>query len=284
MLFFKHLFHNKKKTKVYALVGRSGTGKSFRAPQIAAKYRINYIIDDGLLIKGNKIIAGKSAKQESNFLAAVKCAVFTNPEHRNQILQTLDSEKFKKILIIGTSEKMALRIAEILNLPQPEKIIHIEDIATKDEIDTAMHIRFSEGKHIIPVSTIQVTRFYPGIVYDSIKSTISGTFFGRKKKTKNERTLVRPEFSKPHEAGISEAVLRQMVNQCIYAFGRDLKVEDFSSSEVFQNYVINISLRAPVKLQQNEINELKDFISDSIEKYGDIRISSVNINFSLWDS
>ena len=42
--------------KVYAFVGPSGTGKSYRAQFVATQRGINYIIDDGLLIKDNAII------------------------------------------------------------------------------------------------------------------------------------------------------------------------------------------------------------------------------------
>ena len=48
--------------KVYALVGESGTGKSFRAKLVAQKHGIDMIIDDGLLIRDNRILAGHSAK------------------------------------------------------------------------------------------------------------------------------------------------------------------------------------------------------------------------------
>jgi len=49
--------------KTYAFVGPSGTGKSYRAQLVASEHEINYIIDDGLLIKDNEIIAGNSAKK-----------------------------------------------------------------------------------------------------------------------------------------------------------------------------------------------------------------------------
>ena len=44
--------------KVYAFVGPSGTGKSYRAQMVANENGIKYIIDDGLLIKDNEVIAG----------------------------------------------------------------------------------------------------------------------------------------------------------------------------------------------------------------------------------
>ena len=44
------------KMKVYAFVGPSGTGKSYRAQMVASEKGINFIIDDGLLIKDNQVI------------------------------------------------------------------------------------------------------------------------------------------------------------------------------------------------------------------------------------
>ena len=49
--------------EVYALVGPSGTGKSYRAISFANEMGILYILDDGLLIKDNRILAGVSAKK-----------------------------------------------------------------------------------------------------------------------------------------------------------------------------------------------------------------------------
>jgi len=47
--------------KVYALVGKTGTGKSFRAQLVARTHGISLIIDDGLLIHGTQLLGGKSA-------------------------------------------------------------------------------------------------------------------------------------------------------------------------------------------------------------------------------
>ena len=45
-----------------ALVGGSGTGKSYRSIWLAGEKGLDYIIDDGILINHNKVIAGVSAK------------------------------------------------------------------------------------------------------------------------------------------------------------------------------------------------------------------------------
>ena len=45
------------KIQVYAFVGPSGTGKSYRAQMVASEKNIKFIIDDGLLIMDNQVIA-----------------------------------------------------------------------------------------------------------------------------------------------------------------------------------------------------------------------------------
>ena len=65
---FRYLFFQITKPKTMALVGKSGTGKSFRSKIIADQYHCQLIIDDGLLIKGDRIIAGRSAKRADSML------------------------------------------------------------------------------------------------------------------------------------------------------------------------------------------------------------------------
>ena len=271
--------------KVYALVGRSGTGKSFRAQLVADKYHIPLIVDDGLLIRNDKIVAGKSAKQEQNFLTAVKRALFQDPDHYNEVLKALSNEKFHKILIIGTSDKMATKIALRLNLPEPSQIIHIEDIATKDEIDTAMRIRYSEGKHVIPVSPLQITRDYPSIVYDSIRVGLQKhlPFLPFLKKTQTvEKTLVCPEFSKQEAASISEAAITQMINHCMTEYETTMKIEKVTYVYGSEGYDLDIYIRTPEQLSGLAIVELEEYIADSLEKYGGILIHKAKLHVQAW--
>ena len=118
---FNTIFWLLRGIRVYALVGSTGTGKSFRAKLVAQKYGIELIIDDGLLIRGDQLIAGKSAKKEALYLGAVKTAIFHDKTHRDEVARALQHEKFRKILIIGTSEKMVVRICERLQIPQPTR-------------------------------------------------------------------------------------------------------------------------------------------------------------------
>ena len=87
--------------KVYAFVGPSGTGKSYRAQMVASEKGINFIIDDGLLIKDNQVIAGVSAKKAPTKIETVKHALFYSDEEKKPIQDTLKKYKPSKILILG---------------------------------------------------------------------------------------------------------------------------------------------------------------------------------------
>lgn len=279
---FQFAFSKFKGAKVFALIGRSGTGKSYHSKQVAAKYKIDLIIDDGLLIKGDRIVAGHSAKEDPNFISAVRTAVFDNDDHKNEVEAALIKEKYKRLLIIGTSEKMINKICNRLELPQPEKIIHIEDVSTPEDIETAMRIRFTEGKHVIPVASIEVTRSAPQIVYDSMK-----VFIGKRRHSKArtfEKTIVRPEFSKPAKDGISEIELTQMVKHSIGEYDSAMKVKKVRGTKnpdsSYSIYVIlQISMRHYIA---NTISDLQDYISDNLERYGNIKVKSVSIEIEEW--
>ena len=279
---FQFAFSKLKGTKVFALIGRSGTGKSYHSKQVAAKYKIDLIIDDGLLIKGDKILAGHSAKEDPNFISAVRTAVFDNDEHKNQIEEALIRQKYKRLLRIGTSEKMIRKICSRLELPMPEKIIHIEDISTAEDIEMAMRIRFTEGKHVIPVPSIEVTRSAPQIVYDSMK-----VLLGKKKHGKaqtSEKTIVRPEFSRPAKDAISEAELTQMVKHAIGEYDSVMKVKKVRGTKnPDSTYSIYVTLQLPIRHYiATTISDLQEYISDCLEKYGGIPVKYVSIQIEEW--
>lgn len=195
--------------EIYALVGSSGTGKSFHAMDIAREYQISHIIDDGLLISKGKKISGKSAKAEKSKVGAVKCAIFTDLAHREQVKEALLREKPQKLLILSTSEHMVDRIIEALGLNSPKKIIFIEEISTPENIALAQEMR-SLGKHIIPLPSVEVKKDFKNYWLAPVAS-----FFTRKaKKEANaivEKTIVRPRFSELGKVSISEQVVNELI-------------------------------------------------------------------------
>ena len=264
---------------VFALVGASGTGKSFRAKLLAQKYDIGAIIDDGLLIQDDKILAGHSAKREKTFLAAVRAAVFDDKEHRDEIARALKKQNIRRLLILGTSEKMVQKIAARLQIPQPSKIIKIEDIATQDEIDFAIRSRRIEGKHVIPVPALEIKRSYPQIFYDSIRIKLF-----RKEQPSGanmkvyEKSVVRPEFSKKGRVSISEAALTQMVMHCVSEFDPEIKIKKLTIKTDAHGYKLVITTDVPFGTElAGKIHNLQKYVIENIERYTGILIESVNI-------
>lgn len=267
--------------KVYALVGRSGTGKSYRARLIAEKHGIDLIIDDGLLIKGDVILAGKSAKNEKVYLTAIKTALFDTVEHRTEVRNKLKEEEFTKILLIGTSEAMVQKIATRLHLPKPSKVIKIEDIVTEDEINQALKER-ATGKHIIPVPEVEVEKDYGDIISGYINSTIEkgkGLF---KRKKKIENSVVHPTFAPgehPGHVSISKAALIQLVMHCVDEFDSTIKIKKIKiHSESSGAYSIKLFLMASYKTQlSGKFHELQHYVSQHLTRFTGIQVKEVNL-------
>ncbi len=262
---------------VFALVGASGTGKSFRAKLVAQKHGIDTLIDDGLLIQSDKIIAGKSAKREKSYMGAVRVALFDNKEHRDSVAKALQSMKIQKILILGTSDKMVNMIAERLQLPPVSKIIRIEEIATKEEIEQAIRSRQVEGKHVIPVPAIEIKKSSPKIFLNAVR-----VFFSRGKRKAEgklfEKSVVRPEFSKKGRISISEAALNQMTLQCVSNFNSEIRVRKLSIKTNESGYKFVLTIDVPFGTQlTGVVSDLQRHLIDNIERFTGIMIEEVNI-------
>ena len=203
------LLGNNNKIRVFAFVGPSGTGKSYRAQMVAGEYDIHYIIDDGLFIKDNEVIAGNSAKKAPTKIETVKHALFITEEEKQEIKKAIKKYKPDGILILGTSDNMVEKIAENLGLPEIEKIIRIEDIASSEEMQTAQRIRKTEGKHVIPVPTFEIKKDFSGYILDPLQ------IFKSKGKGKvpyvSEKSIIRPTFSYLGNFTISDTVFRQII-------------------------------------------------------------------------
>ena len=196
------------KTKVYAFVGPSGTGKSYRAQMVAGENDIHYIIDDGLLIRDNDVIAGVSAKKAPTKIETVKRAIFIDEKERKEMREALKKFKPESILILGTSDDMVEKIATNLGLEVPEKTIYIHQVATETEMETAKRIRTTEGKHVIPVPTFEIKRDFSGYILDPLQ------IFKFNSKTNEpyiaEKSIIRPTFSYMGNFTISDTVFRQI--------------------------------------------------------------------------
>ena len=198
------------KMKTYAFVGPSGTGKSYRAQMVASERGISYIIDDGLLIYENEILAGISAKKAPTKIETVRNALFQSDEQKKEIQDVIKKRKPDSILILGTSDEMVKRIAENLGFEPISETIYITDVATEEEMAMARNTRVTEGKHVIPVPTFELKKDFSGYLLDPLQ------IFKSKGKGKapyiSEKSIIRPTFSYMGKYEISDSVFKQIID------------------------------------------------------------------------
>ncbi|MFA7673628.1 MAG: hypothetical protein WCY62_07220 [Clostridia bacterium] len=170
---------------------------------------ISYLIDDGLLISENRVIAGTSAKKEATKVASIKRAIFEDNDHRKEVAKAIKANKVESILILGTSDKMVNEIALRLDIPPIQKIINITDISDEEEIAVATKSRREKGKHVIPVPTFEIKKDFAGYLLDPLY------VLRKRDRTKNDpdtKTIVRPTFSYLGGYTISNNTLFQIAN------------------------------------------------------------------------
>ena len=195
--------------KVYALVGKSGTGKSYQAVNLCRKRGIESLVDDGLFVYRDFVATGKSAKEMPTMVGAIKTALFTDDSHRNEVVAAIEEIAPATILILGTSDGMVTKIAARLDLPPISETIYIDEITTAAERRIADRQRHQQGKHVVPVPSAQLKRRFSGYFIAPIK--MFRGWGAPKVEGESEKTVVRPSYSYLGEYIISDKVISDIV-------------------------------------------------------------------------
>lgn len=241
--------------EVYAFVGPSGTGKSYRAQMVAGAYNIKFIIDDGLLVKENAIVAGQSAKKAPTKIETIKKALFNDANQKAEMQEAIIKLNPKSILILGTSDKMVKTIAENLGLPPIKKTIYITDVATEEEIENARRIRTTEGKHVIPVPTFELKKDFSGYLLDPLQIFKSQGLNGNPYIA--EKSIIRPTFNYIGNFTISDNVFKQIIEvqaKDIKSISKIIRIRVNKSEEG-----PNVYIEVEIVYGFNIITELKKF-------------------------
>lgn len=133
------------------------------------------------------------------------------PDHAVEVRDAIVRVKPGRILVLGTSKNMVEKIVDVLNLPPISQVIRIEDIATRGEIAKAKESRLKEGKHIIPVPTIELKPHFSGYLIDPLDVFFKKSRSKQRRKL-GEKSIVRPTFSYYGKLLISDAVIAAIVD------------------------------------------------------------------------
>ena len=266
------------KVKTYAFIGSAGTGKSQRAQLVASLLNADYIIDDGLVIHKGSIICGKSAKSERNQVSAIRRALFEFDDHRNEVVAFFAKTAPCSLMIIATSDNMAMRIIKKLGLNQPSRIITIEEVATPQEIAKARRERFSKGQHVIPVSHVLVRKNFAGKLVGQLR-----IFWKSKDKSEGEKTIVRPPFSFYGEVHIDPEAIEQLVTFIATRTNQVAKVTEVSVKPEEEGR-LSIEIKITVTLGDKPFIKLaasvKERIALSVSYFTGLDVKNVDVLIS----
>lgn len=263
--------------KVIVFVGKSGTGKSYKVIQLAKEQGIEYIIDDGILIRGNSLIAGRSAKSEDSKIAAVKRALFLDQAHRAEVMNAIDRHRPESIIIIGTSENMVEKIVRALELGQIDEKIYIEEVSSPEDLENARSNRMTEGKHVIPLPTFEVKKDFSGHFKDTLTVIMDK---GRDTEV-YEKTVVRPTFSYLGKYSISDKVIRKLIKHISMEVDGVDKAYRVYNKKFREGIVISVDLFLKRGYNIPRVAEdVQDRIVEKLEYMTEINVLKVHVNIS----
>ena len=154
------------------------------------------------------MVAGISAKRQPTVVGAIKTALFSKDDHRNDVVKKIKTIQPESLLLIGTSDEMVERIRVRLELPEFTEVIHIEDITTEKERELAKKQRFGQGKHVVPVPSMKLKRHFSGYFVDPLR-IFRG--WGPGKGGFTEKSVVRPTYSYLGEFKITDKVISDII-------------------------------------------------------------------------
>lgn len=262
--------------KVIGFIGPSGTGKSHRASWVAREHGTDFIIDDGLLIKGNTIVAGVSAKRESTKIASVKRALFTDQKHAGDVVKALKENETQVLLIIGTSDGMVEKIAQRLGIGPVAEKVYITDVASEYEIKQALSTRREQGKHVIPVPTFEIKKDFSGYFLDPLQ------IFRRKGKGSyqlvGEKSVVRPTFSYMGNYTISDYTIYQIVEYVTSNIEGVSKISRFRAENRPDGIYIEMDLVLIYGYMIKQLlREVQEQVSEQIKHLTALNIRRMNV-------
>lgn len=188
--------------------------------------------------------------------------------------QALKQRNAKSLLILGTSDNMVNQIAKRLGLDGVDKTIYITDISSPYEIQQAINTRRTEGKHVIPVPTLEIKKDFSGFMLDPlniIRRKGMGSY-----ESMGEKSVVRPTFSYLGKYIISEYTIFQLADHISLKSPFVSRISRFRTEtamgyvKIEIDYVLFYGCNIPELFKQ-----IKKDISEEIEKLTSLNIGSM---------
>ena len=179
---------------------------------------------------------------------------------------------------------MVKRIQENLKLPKIEKTIYIQDVSTKEEMEEAVRIRRTEGKHIVPVPTFEIKKDFSGILLDPFQILKRGKKKDKKKNKKEnagvERSVIRPVFSYFGKYTIKDKVFKDIIRLVCDRIKGITEISTIRIDKAPDSNDVEISMNMEIAYGYNiseMAEEMKKQAKKELEYMTSVNISMVNV-------
>ena len=224
----------------------------------------------------------RSAKRAGSKLESVRQALFIDENRADVMRRALVENMPETIMVLGTSDGMLEKICESLWLAAPSKVIRIEEVTTEDERRSAVFVRATQGRHTIPVPSMEIKHEFSGYFADPLNRLLR-----RKEKTNdltagfggNDRTVVRPTFSTIGSYSISNKALSDIagiiIRRRVKGAGDILK---FDTDKESYGVVINMEISLIYGFNaQDVLREVQEKVTSGVEDLTAMNVVMVNV-------
>lgn len=263
--------------RVIAFVGPSGTGKSYRSVIVSKQYGADAIIDDGLLISNGRLLAGTSAKRQPTKIASVKHALFMKQWQCIEMKKALKDNKIQCLMILGTSDGMVEKIAKNIGVGPIEKTVYITEIATPEEMKLAYDMRMKQGKHVIPVPTLEIKQDFSGFFLHPLRH-FQKNLDNSGDMIENEKSIVRPTYSYLGGYTISDNVIVDMAIYEAESISGVIKVQNINMRKTEHGVHIDSTVILEYGVNIHDVcRSVQRTIKSNIEKYTSVNVRRVHV-------
>ncbi|NLC89953.1 MAG: hypothetical protein GX681_07835, partial [Clostridiaceae bacterium] len=214
-------------------------------------------------------------------IESVRRAIFDDPSRSESMRRALSEHMPPALMIIGTSDAMLEKICNSLWLNQPAIKLRIEDVTTEEERNQARQTRLSEGKHTIPVPSMEIKHDFSGYFTEPLQKLIqrfdrSQTYTATT--SDQERTVVRPTFSTLGNFSISDEAMKALISLLALRIEGVEQVVDTKIRKESYGIIINMDLSIFYgSSTQDILAEVQAAVSEGVEFYTSINVLAINV-------
>jgi uncharacterized alkaline shock family protein YloU len=161
-------------------------------------------------------------------------------------------------------------------------LIRIEDVSSDEEIRRAKETRFSEGKHTIPVPSMEIKHEFSGNLSNPIQRLRRRRERSQEQAMQDsERTVVRPTFSSLGNYSISDEAMQMMVEIILRRIRGVDRLLGFAAANEVAGVAISLDLALIYGFNAPQVlADVQDKVSRQVEEFTSINVISVDVRAS----